>query len=133
MNIIMSIKIINESDNSLNYKEIGNEIQKIRKSRDITQEMLAEFTDLSTAHIGHIERGTRIPSLETIVRICRVLQISINTIIPIDTVKSFNNSSNLDSEYSDILKDLDRALNKASDEDAKRYLKSIKVLSTVLL
>jgi transcriptional regulator with XRE-family HTH domain len=33
--------------------------------------------------IGHIERGTRIPSVETIVRLCRLYNVSADVILDV--------------------------------------------------
>ncbi len=55
--------------------EIGKRIRKVRRYQELTQEQLAELTGLSTAHIGHIERGTRMPSVQALYAICAVLGI----------------------------------------------------------
>lgn len=60
----------------LDYALIGARIRNAREKKRITQAELAEFCSLSTSHIGHIERGTRIPSLDTLFRISQVLQVS---------------------------------------------------------
>ena len=36
------------------YKAIGNRIKQARKRQKITQEKLAEMTDLSTSHMSNI-------------------------------------------------------------------------------
>lgn len=59
-----------------NYIAMGRRIKKARKAKNLTQEQLAEMCDLSTAHIGHVERGTRALSLETLVKISLVLDVS---------------------------------------------------------
>ena len=58
------------------YVSLGNRIRNARKQRHMTQEQLGEACDLSTAHIGHIERGTRSLSIESLVMISRVLGVS---------------------------------------------------------
>ena len=60
----------------LNYAAMGRRIKKARKDKKLTQEQLAEICGLSTAHIGHVERGTRALSLETLVKISLVLDVS---------------------------------------------------------
>lgn len=44
---------------------IGKNIRKFRLARKLRQEDLAEKTDLTTNYIGMVERGEKIPSLET--------------------------------------------------------------------
>lgn len=60
----------------LDYARVGERIRLARERAGLTQAQLGEQTDLSTAHIGHIERGTRIASLETIFRIAQALHTS---------------------------------------------------------
>ena len=61
---------------SFNYAELGERIRRIRKQKRMTQEARAEACDLSTAHIGHIERGTRALSIESLITISEVLGVS---------------------------------------------------------
>ena len=63
-------------NNKFDYSVLGNKIRQARKAKNMTQEQLAEACDLSTAHIGHIERGTRALSIESLILISRVLNIS---------------------------------------------------------
>ena len=68
-------------DKQLDYKALGARIRKVRKDKNITQEQLGEICALSAAHIGHIERGTRIPSLETVFRISSALSVSMDYLL----------------------------------------------------
>ena len=60
---------------------MGMRIRKARKECHVTQEQLGEICELSTAHIGHIERGTRIPSLDTLFRISQALHVSMDYLV----------------------------------------------------
>ena len=60
---------------------MGKEISRIRRARKLTQEQLAEAVGVSVSFIGHIERGTRVMSLDTFVRICRALGCEFDDII----------------------------------------------------
>ncbi len=62
--------------NHFDYAALGMRIRKIRKQQHMTQEKLAEECNLSTAHIGHIERGTRALSIESLITISEVLSVS---------------------------------------------------------
>ena len=44
---------------SIDYTEIGQKIRQSRIAHSYSQEQLAELTGISTAFLGHIERGTR--------------------------------------------------------------------------
>lgn len=61
---------------SINYTEIGNRIRKKRESVGLTQEQLGEACDLSPSFIGHIERGSRKLSVESLYKLSSVLDIS---------------------------------------------------------
>ena len=58
----------------MDYAALGQRVRQIRHQKGLTQAGLAEKVDVSTSFIGHIERGTRIISLETFARLCRVLE-----------------------------------------------------------
>lgn len=66
---------------SIDYTEIGQKIRQSRIAHSYSQEQLAELTGISTAFLGHIERGTRAMSLETLVSLCSVLNISIDYLL----------------------------------------------------
>jgi len=65
----------------INYTALGTRIREYREKINLTQEKLAEVCALSAAHIGHIERGTRIPSLDTMFKIANTLHISIDVLL----------------------------------------------------
>lgn len=60
----------------MDYTALGARIKKLRLHKRMTQEQLAEQAGISSAFMGHIERGTRIGSLETLVAICNALEAS---------------------------------------------------------
>lgn len=65
----------------LNYELLGNKIRDHRQANDLTQEKLSKMTDISISFIGHIERGTRKASVETLIRIVRSLDISMDELL----------------------------------------------------
>lgn len=60
----------------LDYSYIGKRIRECRKELKLTQEKLAELSDLSLSYTGAVERGEKIPSLEAFIRIANALQVS---------------------------------------------------------
>lgn len=58
----------------LDYSAIGDRVRQTRKEKGWSQGLLARKCGISTSFMGHIERGSRIMSLETFVTICDVLQ-----------------------------------------------------------
>lgn len=61
---------------NIDYIAIGNRIRNARKNMGLSQEQLAEKCGLSVSFIGHIERGNRKMSLETLITLCEVLNMS---------------------------------------------------------
>jgi len=60
----------------LNLKSIGKRIQMRREVLGMKQEELAEHVNLSPNYISAIERGVKIPRLETFIRIANALNIT---------------------------------------------------------
>ena len=60
---------------------IGKNIRKFREIKKLRQEDLAEKTDLTTNYIGMIERGEKIPSLETFINILTSLGVSADMVL----------------------------------------------------
>ena len=54
-------------------KGMGKAIRRYREEAGITQERLAELVDISTNHLGAIEREVKTPTMETFVKLLNVL------------------------------------------------------------
>lgn len=65
----------------MDYRSIGENIRKYRKTKKMTQEMLAERAGLSVNYIGSIERGEKLPSLETFIVILNQLGVTADCIL----------------------------------------------------
>ena len=65
-----------------NDRRLGKQIQRLRKKMGLTQEGLAEKVKLSTKYIQFIETAHRRPSLKTIQKIARVLNVKAKDLIP---------------------------------------------------
>lgn len=63
------------------YESIGKNIRKYRLEKKLRQEDLAERAGLSTNYIGMVERGEKIPALETFVTILNILEVSADVIL----------------------------------------------------
>ena len=64
---------------------VGRRIKAAREVKHMTQEKLAETIDLSTDHISVIERGVKVPRLDTFVAIANALEVSADDLL-IDVV-----------------------------------------------
>jgi len=58
-------------------KQFGRQLQRLRRSKNMTQSELAEKAGLSDNHVGAIEHGFRGPSLDTIAHLAKALDIQI--------------------------------------------------------
>ena len=58
----------------IDYSQLGKNLAKYRKSKGLTQEKLAELSELSNNYISNIENNYSIPSLETLMKLCEALK-----------------------------------------------------------
>ena len=65
----------------MDWSSIGRNIRYYRLEQDLRQEDLAEAIGLTGNYIGMVERGEKIPSLETLVAILNVLHISADMVL----------------------------------------------------
>jgi transcriptional regulator with XRE-family HTH domain len=65
----------------VDFKQGGQAIQRIRKERDMTQEQLAEITNVASNSISRIERGLLMPALPTLIDICNALETGADSIL----------------------------------------------------
>ena len=84
----------------IDYREIGNRIKEKRKKLNMTQEKLSEIIDVSPSYISEIERGTSICSLAVLVDIAEVLDLNLDNLI------RGINENNIDTSFSEILKEI---------------------------
>ena len=105
-------------DKTIDYKALGKRIRTARKEKGISQEKLGEICAVSCSHIGHIERGTRIASIDTLFRISSELNISLDWLL-------FDSQS----EYEGVLKSISARLEGKDEDKIKKYLSVIKALA----
>lgn len=65
----------------MDYSLLGYRIRQIRISRHISQQQMAKKLNFSLQHIGNVERGIAHPSLDLLVDISNVLNISIDYLL----------------------------------------------------
>ena len=65
----------------MDLNAIGNRIKAERKHLGITQEQLAEMVNVTTHYIYEIERGMKSMSIETLINLSQVLELSLDYII----------------------------------------------------
>ena len=85
----------------MDKKLLGKRIQKNRVESGLTAEQFAEKINLSTSMIREIERGNRLPSLGTLIKIANELNVSTDELL----CDSINKSSYIvNSEITENLK-----------------------------
>lgn len=56
-------------------------LKEARKKRNVTQKELAEAIDIDRTAISHYENGRMIPSLERLVEISKVLDVTLDELV----------------------------------------------------
>lgn len=102
----------------INYPKLGERIRRKRRECGYTQEKLAEICDISTGFLGHIEKGTRKLSLDTLFRIANALDASIDMLL-------LDSSSDNDNFF----KMTDFAARKAGPEAYSRFKKTVGLIA----
>ncbi|RKH40882.1 helix-turn-helix domain-containing protein [Corallococcus llansteffanensis] len=62
------------------HRRFGDQVRRMRTSRELTQEALAERSDLSVDAVRRIERGSFSPSLDTLGKLSVGLDVSLKTL-----------------------------------------------------
>ena len=99
-------------------KAVGRRIKEAREKRHLTQEELAARIDISPTHVSVIERGTKIPRLDTFVAIANALEVSGDALL-LDVVDHAAESQ---------ASDLSAALEGLPWEEKRRILKGVRTL-----
>lgn len=60
---------------------MGMRIRRKRQELGLTQAQFAKRVGVSTSFYGHIERGTRVPSIDTLVIIANTLNVGIDALL----------------------------------------------------
>lgn len=67
----------------MDFAKLGKRVKVRRHVLGLTQEELAEKLGVCTSYIGHIERGSRKLSVETLYGLCNVLGVSADFLLGI--------------------------------------------------
>ena len=102
----------------LDFAKIGKKIKEFRISRHLTQEYVANATDVNTSHISNIENNRVKVSLSTLVQICNALDTTVDYIL----ADEYNQPS-----YSNRTRNSERS-SECTPETQKQILKIIKAL-----
>ena len=89
---------------NIDYKLIGERIKRVRKSRNMTQEIMAEKLNVSIGYVSQVERGITKISLDLLGAISAILNYDIAEFI---SESATNNNEYMESEILEELKKLD--------------------------
>ena len=101
---------------------LGQRIREQRKAKGWTMEQFAEKVELSPNYVGDLERGNKIPSLETFIRIVEVLDVSVDVLIRDSVVPA---SYVADNELNRKLQQLTPGQKKAATDILNAYITNI--------
>jgi transcriptional regulator with XRE-family HTH domain len=87
----------------MNTSSIGKQIRKYREAKGWRQEDFAERIGLSVTYTGMIERGEKVPKLETFITIANALEVSADLLLADMLLTGYNIKS---SEMTDALSNL---------------------------
>lgn len=107
---------------NIDYCLIGSRIKKIRKSQNMTQEILAEKLDVSIGYISQVERGITKISLDLLGAISNILHCDVSDFIKESALHS--------KDY--LLDEIGTELRLMDDKGRKTVLKIIKVFNDEL-
>ena len=65
----------------LNAVTIGQTIRRLRKEKHLSQEVFSGLAALDRTHYSKIERGLRVPTLETIFKMAQALDMNPSELI----------------------------------------------------
>ena len=90
----------------------GNRVRAARERLGITQEDLAARVGMSPSHMSIVERGVKVPRMDTVVKLANELDVSADYLLQ-DSVAQSRNSQLLSSIMDLPERERDRLLDKA--------------------
>lgn len=94
----------------MNRKLLGKNVTRYRVAAGLNQEQLAEKIGISANFMSNIERGNKMPSLETYVKLANALNISSDVLLADDIVNAYSAKATV----------LQEQIEKLSSEDKQR-------------
>lgn len=102
----------------LDFKYIGKKLKKLRLSKGLTQEYIANMADVNTSHISNIENNRVKISLPTLVHVCNALNVTVDSVL----ADEYNDPSSV------LEQEILHELRNCPVETQKQILKIIKAL-----
>lgn len=99
-------------------QKLGARIQEIRKSKNLTQEVLAEKIDMDKPNLSNIECGKRFMTAETLEKLAGALEVEEKELFSFGHIKS----------RGELIKLLNNSINNASDSELMYLYKVVEAL-----
>ncbi|MGA8054842.1 MAG: helix-turn-helix transcriptional regulator [Burkholderiales bacterium] len=61
--------------------QFGRAVRELREDRHWSQETLAEKAEINRSYLGEIERATAVPSLATMAKLAKALEIRLSALL----------------------------------------------------
>jgi len=90
---------------------IGERITQLRKQQNLSQDELAKKAEVSRTIIGNYERNTNTPSIEVLIKLAKVFNVSVDFIIGEGELSAF------DKDLLKRIEDIEKL-----DQDTKQHL-----------
>ena len=96
---------------TVDYEKLGVRVRQQRELNNLTQSQLARKVGVTGSFIGHIERGEKKASVDTVVALCNALEVS-PTILLQDSLSDAAMQSQLsfDEDNQDLMRGIMRVL-----------------------
>ena len=108
------------TDKNVDYKALGERIQKRRLQLGLSQQDASERLNLSTSFFSRVERGEKVASLETLIRIANYFGFSLDFLL----------QDSLDNAVTNMIQvELAQIFTDKTPEQAARLVEWLKVLS----
>lgn len=98
-------------------EKLGKRIQEIRKSKNLTQEKLAEMIGIDTPNLSNIERGKRFVSSDTLEQIIKSLNVKEKDLFDFEHIKSKN----------ELINSINNILNESDIKEIEYFYRMINI------
>ncbi len=101
---------------------LGNRLREARLQKGYTRQALAELAGVGNVYLGEVERGLKMPSLNTFIKIVEVLEISADFVLRDELTAG---KAYIYDELTQKLKDITPKQRKAAADILDAYLRNI--------
>ena len=106
----------------IDYREIGLRIREARKMLHLTQEVASEYCDITPSYYGNLERGDKVMSVETLMKISQGLHVSKDYLL-------FGDEGDAETAITAVVENVQR---ECDEKQFERYMAIIEALSLIV-